>query len=227
MLAFTPVFAPAQGASEPMAPVRDVLNLSASAAVEVQYDSMSITLAATREGPDAAGVQAQLRQAIDGALGEARRAAKPGQVDVRTGGFNLSPRYGNKGSITGRLGQAEIALEGRDMSAIAQLAGRLSTVTVSRVTYSLARETREKVEADAAAQAITKFRARALDYAKQFGFVGYTVREVHVGTSEPENIQPLVRAHMVASAAPGDAIPVEAGKATVTVAVNGAVLMTR
>jgi predicted secreted protein len=172
MLASTPVFAAAQVASEPMATVRDVLNLSASAAVEVQYDSMSITLAATREGPDASGVQAQLRQAIDVALGEARRAAKPGQLDVRTGGFNLSPRYGNKGSITGWAGQAEIVLEGRDMSAIAQLAGRLSTVTVSRVANSLARETREKVEADAVAQAITKFRARALDYAKQFGFAG-------------------------------------------------------
>jgi hypothetical protein len=53
------------------------------------------------------------------------------------------------------------------------------------------------------------------------------VREVHVGTSEPENIQPMVRARMVASAAPGDAIPVEAGKAMLTVTVNGAVLMTR
>jgi hypothetical protein len=32
---------------------------------------------------------------------------------------------------------------------------------------------------------------------------------------------------MMASAAPGDAIPIEAGKASVTVTVNGAVQMTR
>ena len=40
------------------------------------------------------------------------------------------------------------------------------------------------------AQAIARFRARAGDYAKQFGFNGYTVREVNVGTADPMIVQP-------------------------------------
>jgi predicted secreted protein len=209
------------------APPHDVLTLQASAALEVPYDTIAITLSTTRDGPDAAAVQGQVRQAIDAALVEARKAQRPGQLDVRTGAFSLSPRYGNKGAISGWVGQAELVLEGRDMNAIAQLAGKLSTLTVLRVGYSLARETRERVEADAVAQAITKFRARAADYTKQFGYASYAVREVNVGTSEPGFVQPLVRSRMVASSTGDESIPVEAGKATVTVNVNGSVQMTR
>ena len=217
--------------AQPAAPTpqpHDGLTLATSAAVEVPFDVMAMTLSTTREGSDATAVQSQLRQAIDSALVEARKAQRPGQLEVRTGGFSLSPRYGPKSpNITGWVGQAELVLEGRDMSAIAQLAGRLNTLTVARVGYSLARETRERVEADAAAQAIAKFRARATDYAKQFGYAGYAVREVNVGTSEPPIGPPMPRARMVAAASADESIPVEAGKGTVTVQVNGSVQMTR
>ena len=212
----------AQPALPPAAPLQDALTLSASAAIEVPLDILTMTLSTTREGSDAAAVQSQVRQAIDSALSEARKAQRPGQVEVRTGGFNLSPRYGSKSpSITGWVGQAELVLEGRDMSAIAQLAGRLNTLT-------LARDTRERVEADAAAQAIAKFRARAADYARHLGYAAYTVREVNVGTSEPPIgvPNPRVRA-MAATASADEAIPVEAGKTSVTVQVNGSVQMTR
>jgi predicted secreted protein len=100
-------------------------------------------------------------------------------------------------------------------------------LTVLRVGYALARDTRERVEADAVAQAITKFRARAGDYAKQFGYASYAVREVNIGTSEPGIVQPLVRSRMVASSTGDESIPVEAGKATVTVSVNGSVQLAR
>jgi predicted secreted protein len=223
-VATVPVAAPAQM----LPPPQDVMTLAASAAVEVQYDVIAMTLSATREGSDASTVQSQLRQAIDSALNEARKAQRPGQLDVRTGAFSLTPRYGNRSTvITGWVGTGEVVLEGRDMAAIAQVAGRLPTVTVARVGYALSRETRERVEAEAASQAIARFRARAGDYAKQFGFGGYSVREVNVGSSDPVILQPMVRARMVASEAADASIPVEAGKATVTVSVNGSVQMTR
>lgn len=218
------VSAPAQMLPSP----QDVLTLAASAAVDVQYDVLSMTLSATREGSDASALQAQLRQAIDTALTEARKAQRPGQIDVRTGAFSLTPRYGNRGAaITGWVGNGEVVLEGRDMAGIAQLAGRLNTVTVARVGYTLSRETRERIEADAVAQAITRFRARAGDYAKQFGFNGYTVREVNIGTADPVIVQPMLRQRMAAAEAADSSIPIEAGKATVTVSVNGSVQMTR
>ncbi len=73
-------------------PPQGVLGLSANASVEVAKDLIAVTFSTTREGTDANTVQAQLKQALDAALGEAKKAARPGQVDVQTGNFSLYPR---------------------------------------------------------------------------------------------------------------------------------------
>jgi predicted secreted protein len=218
----------AHAQAENAPPPQNVLGMSAQASVEVQQDLLSITLATTREGADAGVVQGQLRQALDAALNEARKAARPGQVDVRTGQFSLYPRYGQKGQITGWQGTTELVLEGRDMTTIGQLAGKLNTLNVSRVGYGLSREAREKVEGDAAAQAIARFRTKAADYAKQFGFGGYTLREITLGGGE-QIVQPMpmVRAKAMSMASADESVPVEAGKATVTVSVSGTIQLAK
>ena len=159
---------------------QNVLSLTASAATEVPMDLLSVTLSTSRDGPDAAAVQAQLKQALDAALTEARRAAKPRLLEVQTGNFSLYPRYSTKGVINGWQGRAELLLEGRDAQAIAELTGRLSTLTVGRVAWGLSRESRERAEAETSAQAIARFRERADTHARQFGFASYTLREVQV-----------------------------------------------
>lgn len=220
------VWVHAAGAAEAGTPLAGVVSLQASAALEVAKDLMSVTFSTTREGPDANAVQAALKQALDAALGEARRAAKPGQVEVQTGNFSLYPRYAAKGVLAGWQGTAELIVEGRDMPAIGQLAGRIASLTVARVGYGLSRETREKNEGEVAAQAIARFRAKAADYAKQFGYAGYTVREVNVGVSEaPGAPVPMMRAQAMSLSREESPLPVEAGKALVSVAVTGSVQM--
>jgi predicted secreted protein len=80
---------------------QNVVNLSASATVEVPKDQLTVVFSTTREGSDAAVVQGQLKQALDAALAEARKAARPGQLDVQTGNFSLYPRYSPKGGTNG------------------------------------------------------------------------------------------------------------------------------
>jgi predicted secreted protein len=212
------------------APPRERLSLSASASADVARDVLGVAFSTTREGTDAAGVQAALKQALDAALAEGRKVAKPGQVDVQTGSFSLSPRYDPKTSkITGWQGSAELLVEGRDAAAIAQLSGRITTLTISRVGYSLSREAREKAEADISAQAIARYRAKAADYAKQFGYGGYVVGEVNVSSDEAAAPRPMMAMAMrnKVSSSADEALPTEAGKATVTVNVNGAIQLTK
>ena len=86
---------------------------------------LGVSFSTTREGTDAASVQAGLKQALDAALAEARKVAKPGQVDVQTGSFALYPRNDPRtGKLNGWQGSAELIVEGRDASAIAQQLGR-------------------------------------------------------------------------------------------------------
>lgn len=201
-----------------------VLSLGAAASVEVVHDLFTVVLAATHDGADAAGVQRALRQALDTALAEARRAVRPGQLEVRSGNFSLYPRHGDKGQIQGWQGSAELLIEGRDREAIAQLAGRIRGMAVARVGQSLSREQRQRAESELAAEAIGRFRARAAEYAKQFGYASVVMREVSVSHGEPP-VVPLEMARARTMQAADESLPIEPGKATVTVSVNGSVQM--
>ena len=203
----------------------NVVSLNASASMEVPKDQLTVVFSTNREGPDAAQVQSQLKQALDAALAEARKAAKPGgQVEVQTGNFSVYPRYNNRGAPGGWTGSAELIVEGKDMPAIAQLVGRIQTLTVARSSFGLSREAREAVDAEVTAQAIARFKLKAEQVARPFGFGGWALREVQVqGTDLSVHPQPMMR--MQASAAPAaDApLPVEAGKTAVTATVSGSV----
>jgi predicted secreted protein len=219
--------APLPALSADTSPPTGVVALSASASIEVPKDWMAVTFTTTRDGPQAAAVQAGLKQALDAALAEARRVAKPGQLEVQTGNFSLYPRINSKGTPAGWQGTAELLVEGRDMQSIGQLAGRIASMTINRVAYALSREAREKVEAEVAAQAVARYRSKAADATKNFGYAGYTIREVTLNTNEPpsDGPMPMMRAQaMVAQDAP---LPVEAGKAQVSVTASGSVQLTR
>jgi predicted secreted protein len=215
---------------------QNVVTLHASATLDVNKDWLTVVFSTTREGSDAVTVQAQLRQALETALTEARKITKPGQVELQTGAFSLLPRYappaskqaafGVAGVITGWQGSTELVVEGRDMPAIAQLTARIQTLGIARVGSSLSREARLKVEGEVTAQAIDRFRARADAVTRQFGHTAYTVREVSVSSDTPLGAPVLYSRQMAVRAGAEDAtLPVEAGKASVTVSVSGSVQM--
>jgi predicted secreted protein len=183
-----------------------------------------MNLTTARDGTDPAQVQAQLKTALDAALAEARKTAQPGQLDVRTGNFALYPRHNREGRIAGWTGNAELILEGRDFPRITQAAGRIQTMTLGGVSFGLSREQRARVESEAQAMAIERFKAKAAELAKGFGFSGYTLREVAVNANEPGFVPRLRMAAQEGRAASTDAaVPVEPGKSTVMVTVSGSV----
>lgn len=219
------VVAPVHAQVSVVAPPDGVLALSATATVDVTRDLLAVTFSATKDGADARAVQAELQRALDAALAEARRVARPGQVDVQTGNFSLFPRYGRQPGIQGWQGTAELVVEGRDMAAIGALAGRITTMTVGRVQQRLSREATQKVEGELAAEAIARFRAKAAEYARHFGYAATTVREVTVTTSDPSpGPIPMLRMQAAAPAA-ADALAVEPGRTQVSATVNGTVQM--
>ncbi|MBS0292802.1 MAG: SIMPL domain-containing protein [Proteobacteria bacterium] len=205
---------------------QNVLQLSASGTVEVQQDLLVLTLSATREAPEAASVQSQLQQALDAALAEARRAAQPQQMDVRTGAFGMYPRYGKDGRISGWQGRAELVLQGRDFARITGTAAKIPSMSIAQLAFDLSREARAKVEGEAQAKAIEAFKARAAELARGFGFAGYTLREVAVNNNEmapgprPRMLAMEAKAASMSADAP---VPVEAGKTQVVVSISGSV----
>ncbi len=201
----------------------NVVSLTATAYREVAQDWLVLQMSVTREGGDAAQVQAQIQEALDAALKTARPLERSPEMEVRTGNFSLSPRHGKDGRITTWQGSAQLVLEGRNFDLIARTAGRLTQLTMAGSSFTLSREARQALEADVQRAAIARFRERADDIARSFGFTGYTVREVAVSSADsggmPRPVMMAAKAYEAADAA----IPVEAGRTTVQVSVSGSI----
>jgi predicted secreted protein len=234
VLALATALSSAGAAAQAVPPPAGVLNLTTSASVEVTKDVLTVVFSTTRDGSDAQAVQSALKQALDAALAEARKIARPGQAEVQTGNFSLYPRYGNpkagtqQPSIIGWQGTTELQVQGKDVMAIAQLTGRINTMSIARVGYTLSKEAREKVEADVTARAIADWRAKAQQMSQQFGYAGYTVREVNVATNDPGGGPiPMVAMARGKVMAADESLPTEAGKGEVTATVSGSAQMTR
>jgi predicted secreted protein len=215
----------ARAQAAPATEPAQIVNLDASGFLDVSQDWLSMSLTTTREGNDPAVVQQQLKQALDAALGVARAAAAPQLLEVRTGQMGLHPRYGSNGKINGWQGSAELVLEGRDFVRIGSTAGKIQTLTLGSMAFSLSREARQKLESDVQALAIERFKNRATEVAKGFGFSGYTLREVSISSTDANDggrPRPVAMKAM-ASVAADAPLPVEAGKAQVSVTVSGSI----
>jgi predicted secreted protein len=216
-----------QAQADPVPPVANQLVLSASASTEVNNDVLVIVFSTQREAADPAAVQAHLTQAVNAALVEARKVARPGQVEISTGSFSVQPRHTPKGEALKWQGVAELRAEGKDFDALTRLVGRIQTLSVASVGYMLSREAREKVQDEVSAQAIARFRSQAEAYAKAFGFSGVTLRAVEVST-DASVAPPMPRFRMAAAEMAMAAAPplqMEAGKSSVTATVTGSVQM--
>ncbi len=201
-----------------------LLNLSASAVQQASQDWLRVVVRTTLDGADAMGVQRQLKKALDEALQQLGQQVQPRQLEVSTGAFGVQPRYSDKGRVIGWQGQADLVIEGRDFARIAQAVAQVPRMPVESAQFSLSREGRQKLEAEVQSQAVQNFRQRAQALARDFGFAGYTLRQVNV--SSAERPEPVAQARMMvtADAAPAPSpIPLVAGKDEVRITVSGSI----
>jgi predicted secreted protein len=204
---------------------RNIAQLSANGVVEAQQDWLVLTLSVTRQGADAGSVQAALRDASEAALTVLKRTAQAGLMEVRSGAFNLQPRYGNDGKINGWVGSSELVVEGNDFARISLAAAKAQSMAISNLTFGLSRATRTKLESQAQVLAIEGFRQKATQIARGFGFSDYALREVSVHSADQSGGPvPRMMAMSVGAMTPdASPLPMEGGKSLVTVTVSGAV----
>jgi predicted secreted protein len=203
-----------------------VLSLSAQASDEVPQDVVDITLFYEQEAADAASLTDALDKRTAAALAQAKSATG---VSAHTGAFSIYPSTDRNGRISAWRGRTEVVLESRDFAAASKLAGQMNTsMQVANVSFSLSPEAQRAAAEHLTRQAIDSFRKQAESAAQAFGYNGYTIRQVSIGQEAPPP-RPLfaMRAMAAAPAAEAAPLPVEGGKARVSVNVSGSVQMTR
>lgn len=202
----------------------DVLNLDASVSSEIAPDLAVIVMAVNREGTDTAAMTRDVNQVLAKAIEQAK--ATPG-VQVSSGGYSTSPRYDNKGQRTGWQVRAELILKSKDFGSLGALAGNLSsTMNISSNSFELSPELRASEEGRMIESAVNAFKTKASATAKAFGYAGYIIREVTLGQAMQGSPAPkvmMMRSEtMMTASAP---MPIESGRMTLQLSVNGSVQM--
>lgn len=220
-------FAACHASAQTVAPPSGVLNLDASASLDVPQDVVHITLSYEQQADDPGVLADALNQRTEQVLLAAKRQSG---VTAQTGAISVYPSTDRDGHISGWRGRSEVRLDSHDFAAASKLAGSLSSqMQISNVVFSLSPEARDAAQKKLSGEAIAAFRQKATNASAAFGFGGYTIREVSVSAGENSPPRPMMMTRMAAApvAAKMADVPLEAGDSTVTVSVNGSVQMTR
>ena len=228
LAAVQPAHAQAQApaATEASASRAPELSLQATASSEVKQDTVRITLSSEVDAPDQPAAGKKLSAALDDVV---KRARDVKGVEVRTGSYNVWPNTNNKGKIASWRGHGEVVLESKDFAAAAALASKLSDKTaISNIGFLLSREAREAEERKLLKEAAQAFKERALAASNAFGFSGYRLSKLELGGSGgPMPMPRMMGAAMAKDASAGYSpdVPLEAGDVTVSIAVNGTIVL--
>ncbi len=196
------------------------VDLTASASMEVENDTLVAVLYAQKEGNNTAKLSSGVNKAIAEAVEMANKL--PG-IKVQTLEYSTNPVY-KRNILSGWRVRQSIRLESKDSTALSDLIGTLQKkLKVSHISYSVSPERRKEVEEKLIAEAIAAFNHRAELVAKAMDRNGFRLIQIQVNTSgmmpRPFAMRAMAMEKVAAEAAP----TLEAGTQRVTVSVNGAV----
>ena len=206
-----------------------IVHLESVARSEVKPDRAVVTLAAVRQGPNAAALNGEVASLLHAAV-EAAHATVG--VAVQTGGFQTTPSYkmvSGQSEQDGWTVRAQIILKSADFVVLGRLLGQLAhTLQVEGAGTEISGDLQGREQAQLTKLAIAQFRARAQAAAHEFGYRDYVLRDVSVGNLQGLTPTPRPMFRAMAAASPAETpIPIEAGLYTLTVSVNGSVQLQR
>ena len=201
------------------------LNLEAQAYTEVQQDTVTITLQATRQSSEQSVVTQQLTEVVSRVLSEAKKQDK---VKVSSGNYYVRPQHDKDGKISGWIGQSQLLFESTDIDAASKLAANYQDqMPIANVAFSVSKKTRMQVETELMQDAAQAFQQRALAMAQALGFDSYRLKEMHLGGSGAVFKAPRAQYEMMAASAVGAAqdLPIDSGTEELSLSLSGSIYL--
>jgi predicted secreted protein len=215
-LAAAIVFSPLAHATERESPELELTAMASSRAVN---DEMVVHLAAERSGADIGALNRQVLQALRAGLDAAKDV---GGVRARSGSVTTQPIWDKDGKRDGWRVAGQLILEGTDLVATGELAGRLARdLQLTHVEFRLTPQRRSQAENQLIEEVAGAFRERARRATLALGYRDYDLDKVTVQT-QASMPPPMPRAMRMAAEA-AVAVPAEGGEATVEVTMTGTV----
>ncbi len=216
------LIATAGSAEQAMEQPRDQVSFRIEATREVPNDWIAATLGVEEESADAASLAARVNQRMATALALAKGDQR---LTVSSGAYQTHPVY-DKTRIARWRASQDLVLETGEVAALTEMAGKLQAqgLLLRGVAFSVAPETKKRIEDELIIEALSLFRERAGLIARGIGRRGWNLISLTLGDSGMPMPPYGTRAVAMESASFSAAPPAfESGRSTLRVEVNGTV----
>ena len=201
---------------------KDQVTFRVEATREVPNDWLGATLGVEEESSDAAGLAARVNQKMAAALALAKGDER---LVVSSGAYQTQPVY-DKTRIARWRASQDLVIETADVDALSKMAGKLQAegLLLRGVSFSVAPETRKRVEDELVVEGLAVFRERAGLIARGLGRRGWNLINLTLGESGMpvpyERAAPMAMESFSSKAA---APAFESGRSTLRVEVNATI----
>jgi len=201
---------------------KDQVTFRVEATREVPNDWISATLGVEEESSDAASLAARVNQRMASALALAKGDSR---LTVSSGAYQTQPVYDRTRIVRWRSSQ-DLVIEGPEVDALTAMAGKLQAqgLLLRGVAFTVAPETRKRVDDELTVEALSVFRERAGLIARGLGRRGWNLMNLTLGEDGLPPV-PLYRTRaMSMEAADASVAPAfESGRSTLRVEVNATI----
>jgi predicted secreted protein len=200
---------------------KDQVSFRVEAAREVPNDWIAATLGVEEESTDLPGLAARVNQRMATALALAKTDAR---LTVASGAYQTHPVY-DKTRIARWRASQDLTIETPEVAALADMAGKLQAqgLLLRGVAFSVAPETKKRVDDELTVEALSVFRERAGLIARGLGRRGWNLVSLTLGESGMPVPFVLQRSAAMEAAAPDVAPSFESGRSTVRIEVNATI----
>ena len=209
--------------AEPLLPQpKDQVSFRVEAKREVPNDWIEATLGVEEESGDAAGLAARVNQRMAAALALAKAEQR---LLVSSGAYQTQPVYDRTRIVRWRASQ-DLVIETAEVDVLTQMAGTLQAqgLLLRGVAFSVAPETRKRVEDELIVEALSLFRERAGLIARGLGRRGWNLMTLSLGESGAPPL-PMYRTRGMAMEAADAAVApaFESGRSTLRIEANASI----
>ena len=222
LLAFS--FVLSARADADVAQPNNVIAFNVEAERQIQRDLMQVNLFYQSEGKNLSGlnktVNARLNKAID-------IAKQYPAVAIQGNARNTMVQYDSKGKQSGWLVRVELMLESKDSQALSDVINALDdTLAIENISASVSDEKLTHVENELTQAVLEKFKNKALLIQNTLQMKNYRVMDLNISAANEHNYmrvyyEPTAKSALTLSESASNAVPLESGKETVRMRVEG------
>ena len=204
----------------------NVIAFNVEAERQIERDLMQVNLFYQSEGKNLSELNKTVNTRLNKAIGIAKQYPA---VAIQGNTRNTMVQYDGKGKQSGWLARVELMLESKDSQVLSDVINALDdTLAIENISASVSDEKLTHVENELTQAVLEKFKNKALLIQNTLQMKNYRVMDLNISAANEHNYapvyyEPTAKSALTLSESASNAVPLENGKETVRMRVEGRV----